>query len=133
MCFNTSLFHLDLYRPNPLEAYTELYIIYNGIEANSLFRKINFINQFKEIVLENNGCYDDNDYFDNENDVLRAIEKLKEIFNNSEYSDFLIKSAIIEYIEKEQLDAKKESGLKRLFSYFSMLEKDYVLFIVNQI
>lgn len=130
MYFDYTKFKAEVYQPFKDSSFTELYIAYKNEEASNLLRKLNFLDEFKEIVTNNNGIFNESDSFDNEEDIQAAIFELKEIFKDENFSKFLIKDAIIEYIAKKNFDISNPKHLNNIYKYFDVLGKDYINFLL---
>lgn len=79
----TPVYYEDNTRPPKPETY---YIVYNNVEFVILAKKIGWLDEFKQMVLENHGeFYNYEDEFFDSRDAERVVEILKEKFSDREW------------------------------------------------
>jgi len=79
----TPVYYKDDTRPPKPETY---YIVYNNVEFVILAKKIGWLDEFKQMVLENHGeFYNYEDEFFDSRDAERVVEILKEKFSDREW------------------------------------------------
>ena len=131
MRFNVDNFKIDFYQPNKDESYEEILITYGGEEANIFFDKIGLKKMFSDVVKKHNGEYLSNDCFETEEDALAAIDELKTIMSNDDFSETKISNAVHKYIHQNNLNIYNDKDFSTLRKYFFMLDKNYIKFILN--
>ena len=83
---------IEYERPPKKETY---YIVYNNVEFSILAQRIGFLDEFKQIVLDNNGTfYNFEDEFFDSRDAKRVVEILKEKFSNREWFIHMLAQSI---------------------------------------
>lgn len=80
---NPAYYDEDYERPPKEETY---YIVYNNVEFVILAKKLRFLDEFRQIVLDNNGefNYFEDEFYDSR-DTEKVVEILKEKFSNNDW------------------------------------------------
>lgn len=82
----------DYERPPKRETY---YIVYNNVEFSILAKKLGFSDEYKQIVLDNNGTfYNFEDEFYDSRDAEKVVSILKEKFSDNDWFISMLSKAI---------------------------------------
>ena len=111
---NTLYFEENYGRPPKEETY---YIVYNNVEFVILAKKIGFLEEYKQIVLENNGeFYNSEDEFFDSRDAEKVVGILKEKFSDNGWFVSVLSKAIEEmFNEKTFFDDSTFNLIKKRF------------------
>lgn len=105
-----------------LKSNNSFIITYRNEEFVDLAAKIEILQTFQDIVLRNNGCIvGKKDDFENEEDVILAIEELKEYLKEEQTQEKIFKEFIINFT-----NINGEIDFYLLNNFLFMLEEDVV-------
>jgi hypothetical protein len=105
---------IEYERPPKKETY---YIVYNNVEFSILAQRIGFLDEFKQIVLENNGMfYNAEDEFFDSRDAEKVVEILKGKFSDNNWFISVLSKAIEEiFKENSSFDDSTFELIKKRF------------------
>lgn len=119
-------------RPPKEETY---YIVYNNIEFVILAKKLNLLEEYKEIVLANNGeFYNFEDEFFDSRDAERVVEILKEKFRDKDWFIQLLAQSIQAMFDEHTLydDLTFDLIKKRFFMLDEETLYEAITYLVNK-
>jgi|GEM_PF-6834787 len=123
---------IEYERPPKKETY---YIVYNNVEFSILAQRIGFLDEFKQIVLDNNGTfYNFEDEFFDSRDAERVVEILKEKFSDREWFIQTLVASIEQMFDESTLfdDLTFDLIQKRFFMLRTETLYEAITFLANK-
>lgn len=128
----TPVYYEDDTRPPKPETY---YIVYNNVEFVILAKKIGWLDEFKQMVLENHGeFYNYEDEFFDSRDAERVVERLKQKFSDREWFIQTLAASIEQMFDESTLfdDLTFDLIQKRFFMLRTETLYEAITFLANK-